>query len=70
MRTIPNVAHLFEPIENIITTELLPQILGFEVSVPDREIFALPTRLGGLGISILPTETDNVLHISSIGLMF
>ena len=52
VRTIPNIAHLLKPIEDIITSDLLPQILGFEVSLLDREMFALPTRLKGLGIPI------------------
>ena len=42
VRTIPNIAHLLKPID-IITSDLLPQILGFEVSLLDREIFA-PTH--------------------------
>ena len=58
VRTIPNIAHLLKPIEDIITSDLLPQILGFEVSLLDREIFSLPTRLGGLGIPIITTEAD------------
>ena len=57
VRTIPNIAHLLKPIKDIITSGLLPQILGFEVLL-DREIFALPTRPGGLGIPILTTEAD------------
>ena len=58
VRTIPNIAHLLKPIEDIITSDLLPHILGFDVSLLDREIFALPTRLGGLGIPIMTTEAD------------
>ena len=58
VRTIPNIAHLLKPTEDIITSDLLPQILGFEGSLLDREIFALPTRLGGLGIPVLTTEAD------------
>ena len=52
------IAHLLKPIEDIITSNLLPQILGFEVSLLDREIFALPTCLGGLGIRVMTTEAD------------
>ena len=58
VQTIPNIAHLLKPIEDIITSDLLPQILGFEVSLLDCDIFALPTCLGGLGILILTTEAD------------
>ena len=58
VQTITNIAHLLKLIEDIITSELLPQILGFEVSLLDCEIFALPTHLGGLGISVMTTETD------------
>ena len=62
--TIPNIAHLLKPIEDIIASDLLPQILGFEVSLLDREIFALPTRLGGLGIQITTTEADSEYNAS------
>ena len=47
VRTIPNIAHLLKPIEDLITSDLLPQILGFDVSLLDREIFALPLVLEG-----------------------
>ena len=58
VQTVLNIAHLLKPIKDIITSNLLPQILGFEVSLLDHEIFALPTRLLGLGIPVMTTEAD------------
>ena len=46
IRTIPNVAHLFQPVEEIIRSKFLPTIFGQDISQLDREIFALPIRNG------------------------
>ena len=51
-RTVPNVSDLFQPLEDAIQRTLLPSITGqnaFNNSA--RELMALPTRLGGLGIT-------------------
>ena len=51
-RTVPNSADLFQPLEDIIRQRFLPTITGqntFSDSV--RDLTALPTRLGGLGIA-------------------
>ena len=51
MRTVPNIGHLFEPLENAIKEKLIPALAGgHSPSTRDREILALPPRLGGLGI--------------------
>ena len=49
MRTIPNAAHLFEPVEDIIGTKFIPSIFGQEIFRLDRQLYALPIRDGGLG---------------------
>ena len=50
-RTIPNIGHLFQPLETIIRDELIPALTGkHSVSEEIRNLLTLPVRLGGLGI--------------------
>ena len=58
LRTIPNIADLLRPLEDLIATQLLPSILRQDISKIDQEIFALPTRYGGLGIPCLHEEAE------------
>ena len=58
IRTIPNVAHLFQPVEEIICSKFLPTIFGQDISQLDRETYALPIRNGGLGIPRIPEDAD------------
>ena len=58
IRTIPNVAHLFQPVEEIICSKFLPTIFGEDISQLDRETYALPIRNGGLGIPCIPEDAD------------
>ena len=55
-RTIKNIAHLFEPLEQMIRDKFIPAICGREISDMERRLFALPYRLGGLGI-VNPVES-------------
>ena len=55
-RTINGISHLFEPLEDAIKNNLIPSLIGREVSIIERRMLALPYRYGGLGIEI-PTET-------------
>ena len=51
MRTVKNVAELFQPLENCIQTKFLPAIMNnYAFNITERRIFALPIRYGGLGI--------------------
>ena len=54
----PNAAYLFQPVEDIISTKLIPTIFGQGISLLDRQIFGIPTRDGGLGIPCIPNEAD------------
>ena len=58
MRTIPEIQHHLQRIDNIILTEFLPTLFGGkQISDLERRIMALPVRLGGLGIPILAEIT-------------
>ena len=51
LRTIPDIGVLLEPPERLIYTVFLPSLTGQGVpNQVDRDLFVLPTRLGGLGI--------------------
>jgi len=50
MRTTPDIADLFEPLESCITEQFLPSLFRqFKADVL-REVIALPAKLGGLSI--------------------
>ena len=49
VRTVPNVSHLFKPLENCIHHQFIPSVTTR--SPPgdlERNLFALPARIGGL----------------------
>ena len=56
-RTVPKIAHLFEPLENAIRTDLIPALCGRSISDLERRIFALPYKYGGMGI-VNPVATS------------
>ena len=64
MRTVPNIKDLLNPLENAIRQKLIPALAGgHNPTQLDREIIALPPRLGGLGmpnpIKIADAEHQN-----------
>ena len=63
-RTVPDIQHLFIPLEEAIREKLIPAIIGRKVSNIERRIFALPVRLGGLGIRD-PTKSSQEFTASS-----
>jgi hypothetical protein len=51
-RVLPDTEDYFKGVEQAISVELLPKILGrTSITAMDRELYALPPREGGLGIS-------------------
>ena len=64
-RTTNSISAYLKPIEDTIRYELLPAILGRKhISNDERRLFALPPRLGGLGIDILPKVAKELHHSS------
>ncbi len=55
-RTIPNLGHLFQPLETALANKLLVNLTGRHLSPLEREVMELPARNGGLGIPN-PTKT-------------
>ena len=53
IRTIPNVAEIIKPLDDVIDNKFIPAITeGHTCSKMERDLFALPVRLGGMGIPI------------------
>ena len=59
-RTVPHIQKFLEKLEDKLSSELIPKLTGRPPPGPvERSIFALPARLGGLGICDLiqrPTQ--------------
>ena len=59
LRSIEGIAHLMQPVEDAIRLQLLPAITGREALTDDeRDLLALPARLGGIGVRNPTTHTE------------
>ena len=64
-RTTEGISHLLHPVEDAIRHKVIPAITGREaINDAERRLFALPTRLGGLAIDILPKTADKTYQTS------
>jgi len=63
-RTISNVGHLFQPLEDALREKFIPAIVGRSVSDKERRFLALPVRYGGIGI-LNPAETADLEYATS-----
>ena len=64
-RVIPNISHLLIPLDSVLRSDLLPALTG-RPPPGDLEcaLFALPARLGGLGIRFPSRNADKELQSS------
>lgn len=65
IRTLPDITDLLEPLERAITDLLIPAITDHQVTTDERDLLALPIRMGGLGISN-PAGTSSAEYQASI----
>ena len=66
MRTIPGISDLLLPLDEVINTHFISTLTGHgSVSDLERQLLALPTRLGSLGIAI-PSKIAPFEHSSTI----
>ena len=64
-RTTPNIGNLLQPLEEAIRHKFIPALTGQSaLTDAERDLLALPARLGGLGI-IDPTRLSDSHHTSS-----
>jgi len=67
-RTVPNIDTLLQPLEDCIRYRLIPALTGrAPPSDSDRELLALPARLGGLGL-VNPTSLPSSEFQASISI--
>ena len=50
LRTLPGIADLLEHLERAISDVLIPVLLEHQVTETERDLLALPVRMGGLGL--------------------
>ena len=65
-RTVPNIKNYFIPLEEAIRDKLIPAIIGRKITDVERQIIALPVRMGGLGIQNPVTTADTEFRNSSV----
>ena len=64
-RTIPNISHLFQPLEDTIRTQLAPALTGRPPpNDAERDLLALPARLGGIALLNPTKDTDTIFRAS------
>jgi hypothetical protein len=49
-RAMPEVSHLFQPLEDVIRHDFLRALLRRDVNDLERDMLSLPARMGGLGV--------------------
>ena len=65
--TTQDIGVLLQPVEDIIRHKVIPAIVGKgNINDSERKLFALPPKLGGLGIDILPQGADQLFKALSI----
>ena len=64
-RTIPGIDDLLRPLEEIIHQHFIPAITGYPPCSPcERQLLALPLRLGGLGLSNPSSDSQTKFEAS------
>ena len=51
LRTLPDLENLLAPLEQAIADVLIPSITGHYCTQDERELLALPVRMGGMGLT-------------------
>ena len=63
VRTTKDTSASLQPVEDAIRHKVLPALTGKQaISNAERKLFALPIKLGGLGIPILPDAASRELY--------
>ena len=65
MRTLPDIENLLQPLERAISDVFIPSLIGRNCSEAERDLVALPVRVGGLGF-INPSDSADAEYSASI----
>ena len=63
-RVTPNCGHLFQPVEDSLSSVFIPALIGHNVSSRDRTLFSLPVRFGGLNIRNPTVNAESLYNTS------
>ena len=67
MRTIPNISSHLKRLDEVITTEFIPAIIGgINCSDIEGKLMSLPPKLGGIGIPIFSVIADKEYEFSQM----
>ena len=58
-RTISDIRDELKPLDELITSKLIPSIIGSQLGDIERDLFSLPVRLGGMGIASPSSVSDD-----------
>ena len=64
MRTVPDISNEFELLDSAIDVFIETLLRGYRFSAEERELFALPVKMGGLGI-IIPSKLCEIQYSNS-----
>ena len=67
LRVVPQCGQLFQKLDLSLSSHFLPAMFGVEVSAVERRLFALPLRLGGLGICNPVALASHLFNLSIDG---
>ena len=59
LRTLPHIGKHLKPLGDIINEKLIPTFLGSSASPAEGDLFSLPIRLGGMGMSKLEERAQS-----------
>ena len=65
MRTLPDIKDLLDALDRAISDVLIPSLTEHNCSVAERQLLALPARMGGLGMTN-PSESAESEYSASI----
>lgn len=65
MRTLPDIEDVLEPLEHAISDVLIPSLTEHNFSEAERELLALPVRIGGLALTNPAKSADSEYSSSS-----
>ena len=66
MRTLPDIEELLEPLEHAISDVLIPSLTEHNCSPTERELLALPVRVGGLGLTNPSASARAAEYLASV----
>ena len=63
MRTLPDIENLLQPLERAISDVLILSLIGRNCSEAERDLVALPVRMGSLGLINLIVRMRSILRL-------